>query len=455
MPQGNSKSQPGLGVHKLPPKVPGIPILGNAYDFLYRPVEFFLDAYYEYGPIFQIQALNQKFVVMGGLEANRFLAKEGEKYFSSEPLFGEFGREMGADHFLVALDGVPHRHMRKVMRRGYSKGNVGSYIDDFASLTYQRAASWQSGEVIRVRDQMQRLVTQQVGIALTKHPPDEYFDSLRTYFSTMLNVLVIKRWPRFMLYSPKYIKAKKEMMSLAKLVLDEHRNSNDNHKPDLVDDLISAKDWNDNPFNEHDLLAAVLGPYFAGMDTVASSLGFFLYAVLKHPKVLDRIVAEVDEYFKDGLPSWRELPKLQALYGATIETLRRYPATPFTPRGVIKPFTFNGHSVEEGQDIIIVNALTHFLPEYFPKPFTFDIDRYPPPRLEHKQGMGIFAPFTLGPHACLGAGAAEVMLMVTMGALLRAVRLELQPIDYELKIKLTPIPSPEENFRVRVFDHRL
>jgi cytochrome P450 len=439
----------------LPPRVPGLPVLGSAYDFLYRPIEFFLEAYHQYGPIFRIQALNQRFVVMGGLEANRFLAKEGEEHFSSEPLFGEFGREMGAEYFLVSLDGEPHRHMRKVMQRGYSKGGIAPHIDDFAAMTYRRAESWQVGEVLYVRDQMQRLVTQQVGIALTNHSPEEYFEPLRTYFSTMLNVLVIKRWPRLMLYTPNYRRAKKEVMSLAKMVLDEHRNGKGEHEPDLINDLVAAEDWNGKPFKENDLLAATLGPYFAGMDTVASTLGFFLYAVLKHPDVLDRIVAEVDEYFADGIPSWRELPKMQALYGATIETLRRYPATPFTPRGVVEPFTFQGCHVEAGQEIIIVNGLTHFLPEFFPEPFSFDIERYIPPRKEHKQGMGIFAPYTLGPHTCLGAGAAEVMLMVTMGALLRAVRLELEPKDYELKIKLTPIPSPEKKFRVRVLEHRI
>lgn len=55
----------GLGVIKMPPKVPGIPVLGNANDFLYRPIEFFL-------------------VVMGGVEANRFLVKEGEEHLLSD-----------------------------------------------------------------------------------------------------------------------------------------------------------------------------------------------------------------------------------------------------------------------------------------------------------------------------------------------------------------------------------
>ncbi len=439
----------------LPPKTSGLPILGNALDFLNRPMEFFLESYGRLGPVFQIQALNQKFVVIAGLEANRFLAQQGEEHFSSEPLFGEFGRQMGAKNFLVSLDGAPHRHMRKVMKHGYSKGGIAPHLDRFVELTEAHVTQWQPGEYILVRDQMQRLVSEQIGWALANHSAAPHFEAIRTYLNTLLNVFVIKRWPKFMIYRPRYRKAKKEAMEMSRQVLADHRAGINGRSSDLIDDLLAAEDWNGRPLSEEDLLAAVLGPFFAGMDTVASTMGFMLYAILKDPDILQRVTAEVDAHFADGLPPWRELPKMKALYGATIETLRRYPVTPFTPRGVKKSFVFAGHRVDAGQNILIINGLTHFLPQFFPDPDRFDIDRYAPPRNEHRQGLGIFAPYTLGQHTCLGAGVAEVQLMVTVGTLLRTVRLELETPDYDLKTKLTPIPSPDSRFRLRVLAHRV
>ncbi|MFZ6029214.1 MAG: cytochrome P450 [Chloroflexota bacterium] len=439
-----------------PPRVPGLPILGNALDFLYRPIEFFLDCYQQYGPIFRIAAANQRYVVLAGLEANRFLAQDNGELLSSEPLFGEFARQMGSANFLVALDGDAHRHMRKVMQRGYAKSSVGAHLDDFAQLTYQAARRWRAGETIFVRETLQRLVTEQLGTALTNHSSREHFDAIRTYLGTLLNVLVIKRWPRWMLAMPRYTRARARVMDFARLVLAEHRQApaGDAPEPDLVDDLLAAVDWNGNPLEEDDLLAATIGPFFAGMDTVANTMGFMVYAILKHPHVYEAIQAEVDQHFANGIPPWRELPKLQSLYAATIETLRRYPVAPFTPRGAVRPFDFAGHHVAAGQEVIFVNGLTHFLPEYFPNPWQFDIHRYIPPRQEHKQGQGVFAPYTLGPHTCLGAGAAEIQLMVTVGALLRAVRLELEYPGYELVTKLMPIPAPDPRFKVRVVEHR-
>ena len=124
-----------------------------------------------------------------------------------------------------------------------------------------------------------------------------------------------------------------------------------------LEDLLAAVDWRGDPLKEGDLLAATIGPFFAGMDTVANTMGFMVYAILKHPEVYQAIQAEVDEHFASGVPPYQELPKLENLYAATIETLRRYPVAPFTPRGVRQSFTFAGHHVEAGQEVIIVNGL--------------------------------------------------------------------------------------------------
>jgi hypothetical protein len=52
----------------------------------------------------------------------------------------------------------------------------------------------------------------------------------------------------------------------------------------------------------------------------------------------------------------------------------------------------------------------------------------------------------------LGERMAEVQ---SVGALLRAVRLELEYPDYEIVTKLMPIPGPDPKFTVRVVEHRL
>ena len=90
--------------------------------------------------------------------------------------------------------------------------------------------------------------------------------------------------------------------------------------------------------------------------------------------------------------------------------------TPFTPRTVTAPFEFGGFTLQPGTEVMIAQAVTHMLPEYYPNPEKFDIDR-------HINGpqvpVGAFAPYTLGAHTCLGAGMAEALMLINMAALLK------------------------------------
>jgi hypothetical protein len=44
--------------------------------------------------------------------------------------------------------------------------------------------------------------------------------------------------------------------------------------------------------------------------------------------------------------------------------------------------------------------------------------------------------------------------MVTAGAMLRALHLELEHLNYEIVTKYLPIPGPDPKFKVRVVEHR-
>ena len=102
---------------------------------------------------------------------------------------------------------------------------------------------------------------------------------------------------------------------------------------------------------------------------------------------------------------------------------------------------------------MIATAVPHYLPECFPEPQRFDIDRYGPERAEHKQPY-VYAPFGLGPHRCLGNGFAEVQIAVTMATILHEVDFDLDRSGYSLKTTQVPMPAPDESFKIRVKGRR-
>jgi cytochrome P450 len=438
---------------KPPPAAPGLPVLGNALDMRIDPLRYFLKLYHTLGPVFRVNILGQAYTVMAGIEANRFLAREGENHLGSEFLFGGMAQQLGSDALLVALDGIPHRHQRKVQRRGYSRETILNRLPDIVEMTRSAVLTWQVGSSIPVFPTMQRIVTDHLGTLIGGRVVGEYFDDLWTLLNTNMNVHIMKTHPRLYLRNRRYQQARHRALGFAKAVLDWHRANPPTHRePDLIDDLLAAVDEHGKPYSDNMIVASIAGAYFAGMDTVASSLSFLLYAALKMPGVLERLQQEIDSVFDNGGLTPAALRNMPVLHNTAVEALRLFPVAPFTPRTVTAPFEFEGYTFTPGTQVFVANAVTHLLPEFYPNPDSFDIDRYDRP--DQPKVPQAFAAFTLGAHTCLGAGMAEVQLMTVLATILRTVNVQLDPPDFDITIYANPIPNPGRKFAVKVISRR-
>jgi cytochrome P450 len=203
---------------------------------------------------------------------------------------------------------------------------------------------------------------------------------------------------------------------------------------------------------EASLIAATVGPMIAGIDTAANTLSFLFYSLLKYPEAMERVTADIDR-INTTFPTYNDLKEMHALHGAALETLRMYPVAFAVPRTSAQEFEFDGYTIPKNQEVFVASGVTHYLAEYFPEPYQFDIDRYAPPRSEHRKA-GVFAPYGLGAHTCLGAGAAEVILLFTAAMLLRTVKITLDPDDYVLKVRNLPLPRPDNRFGMRIVAQR-
>ena len=153
-----------------------------------------------------------------------------------------------------------------------------------------------------------------------------------------------------------------------------------------------------------------------------------------------------------GTPDAAQVRELDVLYRIMLEALRMYTPVPGIQRKVTTSFDFAGHRIPAGEDLFLAFFVTHDLPEHFPDPRRFDMDRYLPGREEHKQ-PGVFVPFGVGAHHCAGRGFAEAQLPLIVATLLHEVDMELVPPTYELKTDrwvLFPSFVPDKGFRFRM-----
>ncbi|HRE48999.1 MAG TPA: cytochrome P450 [Aggregatilineales bacterium] len=426
----------------LPTLAPGMPILGNAIQMGGDTVAFLTQLYHKLGAIFRVRALTRELTILGGLAANEFMAKEGDNVLSGREFFGGLNKEMGSSLVFPALDGAVHNHYRRLFRPAYSREMIAPRFEALTALTRQRIRAWQGDEVIRVVPTMQKVITDQLGTALVGAASGDYFEALRDTLRYMIMVKIMRSAPEFILKLPMYTRQKARAAAFMRELLERHR-SDDAETNDLIDTALNAVGHDGKPLSDGDLNAIGFGAFFAGMDTAAHTTSFTLYTLLKHPEVLQQVVAEVDDLFGRASFTLHDLRALKALHGAVVETMRLYPVAPIMPRHAIKTFEFGGRSIPEGASVMMVTALTHYLPEHFPDPFTFKLDRPLP-------APYTYAPFGLGAHTCMGAGLADVLITLSLATIFHTVELALEPADFQMKVIGVPVPNPGQKFHVRV-----
>lgn len=436
----------------LPPFAKGLPVLGSALELLRDCRPFLLDNYRKLGPVYRIRAFHKVMTVLAGPSANQFYAQAGTEHLRSRELWKDFAIELGSDNLINAIDGVSHAWQRKVMKPGFARETLVQRLPEAANIVEIAARRLVPGTEFAVLPFMQEVVTEQLGLVMTGRAPGPYVDDIRRMIRTALNVLVVRKWPRLLLLLPGYRRARRRVRELAELVIAEHQATLPPERPrDMVDDLLAAHAERPTEYTARDLRVGVVGPYVAGLDTVANTCTFALHALLENPSALQRVRSEVDAALADGPLTTDKLKTMPALRGAVMETLRLYPVAALSQRTVTTPFTFHGYRVEAGTSLLIATGMTHVLPELFPDPTRFDIDRYEAPRNEHRT-RGAYAPYGLGAHVCLGAGLAGIQIALIVAHLLHTTEFELSA-GSRPQLRQDPTLTFGPNFRIKVRGH--
>jgi cytochrome P450 len=443
---------------KQPRQVSGIPIIGNALSLAKDPGRFFYDCYRKYGPVYRLKVMNNTYTVLAGVEAANFMGtREGRDSLRSKEFWQGLVDEWGAKRTLTGEDGETHQKLRTVMRHGYSRESVRGRYPELVKITdavIER--DWPVGKLVPVLQNMQYIVTEQLGAMLTGTSPREYVADIRTTILYILNILVTRQRPKFLLKDPRYRHAKERVSELGRRMIAEYyatRQQRDPARRNLVDDIMEAHEKDPDLIPASDLILSLTGPFVAGLDTVANTTAAFIYSVLKHPEAHARVRAEADALFAQGDIDEADLRRVPAIEGAIMEAMRMYPIAVAQMRTATRDFAFAGHQIRAGELLYVATAVPHYMEEYYPNPDKFDIDRYAKPRAEHAK-PGVYSPYGRGTHTSLGKTLAEVQMSLSMARLFYLLDLELESPDYVLKTKVLPTPGPSMKFKVRVKGRR-
>jgi cytochrome P450 len=435
-----------------PPRAPGPPILGSARAMASDPLGFLVEQHRRLGPIFRIRAGHLNLVVLAGERANAFAHGVGADCLSSRETWAPTLREFGAPNNFVGLDGEPHRLLRKRFARHFSLRAAEARLPELVELTLDAFAEHASGDEIPFVAFSQALASRQVGTLLVgRTPSPEEHEAILRYTNAVVVNLSLRRMPRWMFRLGPGLALRRDRRTsfvFARELVEERLSRGGGEPSNFVDAVWLASREHPELFSEGELVSAGLLPFFAGVDTVGQTNVFILYELLRHPELLERARAEADAIFEGWPVDPKALRDAQDLNGAVNEALRVHPVAFAMPRTAARDFTFEGFRVDRGESVLVFTAACHFDPGYFPDPERFDIDRYRPPRDEHRR-PDVFAPWGRGPHQCLGAGLAGVQMSATLATILHHCELELAEPERVFPHLLRPSLSLGPEFRIR------
>ena len=428
-----------------------LPIIGHVLQFRKTINGFLTEQYRNLGPVFEVSLFGKKWLVLAGPEANRFLMREGRDCLHNDKVAWQgFAQQFGGTRALAGMDGPEHVRLRRLMRDGYSRGQLTKDLPQAVGIVDNEMRRWPGNRPVSVYPSVQRMVVDQLGTLMSGISPREHVDDILTLIHALEMVYMARMYPKFMAYTPKVRRARRRVEALFEQVLAAHEPTlRSEGTPNLSDILMETRRSAPDFITDTDLFVDSIGPYLAGADTSSSATSFMLYSLLKHPDVLERVRGEADQLFSDGAPTVAGLNDMPVTQRAIQETLRLHPIVPVMVRTVANSFEFADYWIPAGTSVWVAMPVSHHLPELYPDPERFDIDRFLPERREHGQ-PGAYTPFGFGPHSCLGQGAAQAQMTLIVATILHRAEIVLDPPDYLMKLDSIPVPSPNRSFKIRL-----
>ena len=441
-----------LPLARSAPRVRGLPLLGPALALLREPYRWWANQYLEYGPVsrFSLPGDGEWFMI-AGREANELLALEGHRLFRQDLTYPRAPKVLGTTIHPSFTEGALQRHLRRQVGPGFSRQAAGPHLPAMTSWVRRPVDTWSPGQRLRVAEETARLGLNCISLFASGEELGQDTEPYRRY-ATVFTGVVAMNWPMLTLRWPWVRRTREGLDAMITERLAGHQRNppGSTRPPDYFDFLLRGVMPDGSPLP--DRVRVVFGqiPY-KNMGVYAGRvMNHLLVQLVQRPEVLARVQPEIDRVLADDEITLEEIASMHATKAAIKETLRLLPTAVSLQRTVAEPFEFEGYRFEVGDRMFIPISATHFLPEYFPDPDRFDLDRFSPAH-DDERPRYVYNPFGLGNHACVAQGVFEAIAVVTIGTLLHRWKLE---ANYELRTIVDALPGPWVGHEMKVVERR-
>lgn len=323
---------------------------------------------------------------------------------------GTLGEVLGPGS-TFSLHGAEHRQRRKLLVPPFHGKRMQSYEHIIEEEVLREIAGWPEGQEFPTLEPMMRITLNAI-LRAVFGAEGAAFEELRELLPPMvllasrLTVLptAVRRdygplspWGRAMTMRKRYDEI------IARLIADARRDPTFADRNDVLALLLHARYEDGSPIADDHVADELLTLLAAGHETTATTLAWTVERLRRHPRLLNRLTADVDAGETD-------------LLQATIfEVQRSRPVVNATARITKTRVRLGQWVIPENHAVLVSISLAHASDRSFPDAAAFNPDRF----VGNPPDTYAWVPYGGGVRRCVGAAFANMEMTVTLRTLLR------------------------------------
>ena len=416
------------------------------------PFEFLDRCRQEYGEYFTVRLVGQlPHVYVGDAEAIRWIFSRPREEFRH--LNDLVGLVVG-DRSVLLMDGERHRRERQMLMPSFHGERMRAFGEIMCSAARAEVATWRRDVPFAVHPRLQAITLRVITQCVFGQGEGDRIDRLQRRLAEFLNAsLTPTLFLAGLAVTPARIRrylerhgevegdgllgrVKSTVLPLQRIAnlraeidamlfeeIARCRAAPEGTRGDILAMLVAARDEQGAPLSAEELRDELLTILVAGHETTATTLAWALHHVLRTPRVEQRLRAEVEGAFPDGVVRPEAVANLAYLKAVVNETLRVSPIAVAVPRLLTRPTKLGPYELPAGTAVFASVYVAHRSANNWERPDAFEPERF----LGGDPSPFKFFPFGGGTRRCVGAEFARYQLRLVLAQLFAAVALHPVP----------------------------
>ncbi|CAE6533625.1 unnamed protein product [Rhizoctonia solani] len=451
------------------PRPPGLPIIGNLTSVDPDvPTKSLILLAKQYGEIYRLRVLNDKFVCIGSVALAQEVLDEKRFHKVIDDVLEDI-RKLGGDGLFTAYHNEPSWAIaHRILMPAFGPLSVKNMFDDMVDVVSQLVLKWErfgSRYEIDPTDDFSKLAFDTIALCTFNYRLNSFYSEGEPPFVKAMMDFLIEcnmrtRRPAFMKKLPLKNNAKfkadiEVMNKLARQIVQE-RKENPIDKKDLLNAMLNGKDpQTGQGLTDENIQYQMLTFLIAGHETTSGMLSFAMMHILKHPEVYAKIRQEVDTVLGKDKIKYEQLGKLTYISAVLKESLRLTPSI-----GEFIVTCDEDRVIGDGKYLIKKDTIVAVMAHTIGRDSAVwgdDAEEFKPERMLDGKFEALppkaWVPFGSGSRACIGRPFSWQEALIALATIFQ--KFDFAPVDqaYALQMKQTITLKPK-GFKFRAIPRK-